>query len=455
MSLFGLSLPTLLRAETRPQRNPRLAKSCILYFMEGGPAHQDLWDMKPDAPSEYRGEFKPIATSASGIQICEHLPNVAQQMHRVAQIRSVRHTINDHNAGAYYMLTGRSPLEGTQLITRPGRKDFPAIGSVLAKIRPSNGALPDFVHIPELLFNNGANLPGQFAGLLGGALNAYVTGDPSVPDFSPPGLELENSVSPARFARRQKLFESLMDRTLKSMGKPTPFLEMRSYHRKAFELLGSNQTRDAFDLTKESNATRERYGFDHEADRNLRARQFGGVPHIGQSMLLARRLIEAGVRLVTVCGGRRACQAWDTHRQHFPLLKRSLLPLSDQAFATLLMDLDERGLLDETLIVAMGEFGRTPRIGQITSSAGADAGGRDHWPDCFTALFAGGGVRGGAVYGASDKYAAYPARDPVTPEDIAATIYYALGIAPSTEFVDAMGRPHAVAMGEPILEMFG
>ena len=457
LGLVGLSLPELLRAEVTPiQRvGGGRAKACILYCMEGGPAHQDLWDMKPDSPREYRGEFEPISTSVPGIHVCEHLPMLARQMHHVAQVRSVHHTINDHNAGTYYALTGRSPDEGNELIRAPGPKLFPTYGSVLAQLRPGGNALPDFVHLPEVLFNGGAELPGQYSGFLGSKFNPYVAGDPSLSDYTPPGLALSTSVTPQRFGRRQQLFSFLMDRATSDYGTNARFREMEGYHQKAFALLTSSAARRAFDLSEESVATRERYGFDHDADRSKRARQFGGVPHVGQSMLMARRLIEAGARLVTVCGGRRFCQAWDTHRTHFPLLKRSLLPLSDRAFSALLEDLDERGLLRDTLVVAMGEFGRTPRIGQITSSAGADAGGRDHWPDCYTVLFAGGGIRGGAVYGASDRYAAYPARDAVTPEDIAATIYYGLGIDPRTEIHDHLDRPLAVAVGEPIREIFG
>jgi uncharacterized protein (DUF1501 family) len=190
-------------------------------------------------------------------------------------------------------------------------------------------------------------------------------------------------------------------------------------------------------------------------DRSVEARKFGGLPHLGQSLLLTRRLIEAGVGLVTVGTGRRFDQSWDTHRQHFPLLRKSLLPYFDQAFSALLEDLSDRGLLAETLVVAMGEFGRTPKLGQVTSGAGADAAGRDHWPHCYTVLLAGGGVRGGSVFGQSDRFAAHPARDAVTPEDIAATIYHALGVDPDSRIVDPLDRPQSVALGRPIREVFG
>ena len=456
LSLFGISLPKILRAAEKSPKGRTTAgkaKSCILFFMEGGPAQQDLWDMKPDAPVEYRGEFKPISTTVPGVQVCEHLPRLAKQMHHVALIRSVHHNIIDHNASTYFMLTGRYPLENGQLVTAPGPGLFPPYGSVLAKLRPSGNALPDFVHLPDLMSNLGSDLPAQTAGFLGGAFDPYVAGDPSLPDYVPPGLSLAKGVSPARLERRRTLLGQL-DSALAAITDDPQVDTLLEHQKRAFQLIGSPEARAAFDLSKEPDALREKYGFDRKADRSKQARQFGGLPHLGQCMLMARRLIEAGVQLVTVCAGRRFCQSFDTHKQHFPLLARSLLPMTDQAFPTLLADLDERGLLDETLVVAMGEFGRTPKVGQIVSSAGASPQGRDHWPFCFTVLMAGGGITGGAVYGASDKYAAYPEKDPVTPGDIAATIYYALGIDPATEIVDPLDRPLPIAEGKPITAIF-
>jgi len=453
LGLVGLSLPKLLQAEAIKPAGRKRAKSCILFFMEGGPAHQDLWDMKPEAPVEYRGEFKPISTTVPGLQVCEHLPLLAPQMHHVALVRSVHHTVIDHNAGAYYALTGRSPEGGGQLVLAPSPSLFPTYGSVLAKLRPSGGPLPDFVHLPEVLFNNNADLPGQFAGFLGGDYDPYVAGDPSLPGYIPRGLSLTPGVSTERLNRRWSLLQKV-DHALGTLGSSPVLDTLLDHQRRAVELLSSKGAREAFDLTREPDAVRERYGFDRQADRSKLAREFGGVPHLGQCMLLARRLIEAGVRLVTVCAGRRLCQAWDTHRQHFPLMKKSLMPLTDRAFSALLEDLHQRGLLEDTLVVAMGEFGRTPRVGQITSGAGADAGGRDHWPHCYTVLFAGGGITGGAIHGASDSHAAYPAADPITPEDIAATIYHALGLDPATELIDPLNRPMPLALGKPITRLF-
>ncbi|HVA46530.1 MAG TPA: DUF1501 domain-containing protein [Pirellulales bacterium] len=453
LGLVGLNLVELLRASAPGAANRRPAKSCILFFLEGGPAHQDLWDMKPNAPAEVRGEFEPIATSVPGIHVCEHLPLLSQQMHHVALVRSVHHAVVDHNAGSYYALTGRSPVKGGQLIIRDEPDNFPPFGAVLSRLLPVERRLPAFVHLPEIMSNNGYDLPGQRAGFLGAAFDPLVTGDASVSGFQVPGLGLPAEVPIERLDGRHRLLR-LLDERLGRLADDAPLDDMDTHYRQAFQLLTSSEARRAFDLSGESDSLRRRYGLPDRTDRSREARQFGGLPHLGQCLLLARRLVEAGVRLVTVGTGRRFDQSWDTHRQHFPLLKRSLLPYFDRAFSALLEDLDARGLLAETLVVAMGEFGRTPKLGQITSGAGADAAGRDHWPHCYTVLFAGGGVRGGTVYGQSDRWAAYPAHDPVTPDDVAATLYRAMGIDAETRIVDPLGRPQSIALGQPINEIF-
>lgn len=451
IGLAGLSLPTLLCADAErvTTGTPARAKSCILVFMEGGPAHQDLWDLKPDAPAEYRGEFQAISSSLPGTPVCEHLPQVARHLHRVALIRSVHHTVVDHNAGAYYALTGRSPVQGGGLIVSESADNFPPFGSVMSLLRPINKPLPPFVQLPDVMSNNGHDLPGQRAGFLGGGWDPLVAGDPSVPGYTIPGLALGDGMTQERFAQRRKLLDNVNRGATGGEG-AARFTE---FQQQAFNLLNSQAANQAFDLSQESAKVRERFGLPDRVDRSVEARKFGGLPHLGQCLLLARRLIEAGVRLVMVCTGRRFDQAWDTHRQHFPLLKQSLLPYFDRGFAALLEDLHERNMLDETLVAAMGEFGRTPRLGQITSGAGADKAGRDHWPHCYTVLLAGGGVPPGALYGASDRLAAYPARDPVTPEDIAATIYLLLGIDPRTRIYDSLHRPHSVAVGNPIVPL--
>lgn len=463
LGTLGLSLPELLAglnnrsaiaAELKRSSGAARAKSCILVFMEGGPAHQDLWDLKPDAPREIRGEFNPIETTLRGVNVCEHLPLLARQMHHVTLIRSAHHQVADHNAGAYYALTGRSPVVGGRLIVRDEPENFPPFGSVLAKLRASGRKLPDYVLIPEIMSNNGYELPGERAGFLGTAFDPLVSGDPSAPGYEVPGLALRADVAADRLRFRRSLLSEL-DHTAGQAFVESRYQGLDQHYDRAFSLLTSDEARRAFDVSEEPASVRERYGLPDRIDRSKEARQFGGLPHLGQSMLLARRLIEAGVPLVTVCTGRRLDQAWDTHRQHYPLLKKSLLPYFDRAFATLLEDLAARGMLQETLVVAMGEFGRTPKLGQITSGAGADAGGRDHWPHCYSVLMAGGGIKPGFVYGASDRFAAYPKTNPVTPEQIAATIYQALGIPAETQLRDPLQRPQAVALAEPIHELFG
>jgi hypothetical protein len=445
--LLGLTLPALLRADNGRGR----AKSLIVFALEGGPAGQDLWDMKPSAPENVRGEFRPIATSVPGLSFCEHLPMLAQQAHHLTLVRSVHHTIGDHNAGAYYALTGRDPVVNGRLITAPGVDNFPPFGSVLAKVRPSGRPLPDFVHLPDWMSNNGSFLPGQDAGFLGGAFEPFVAGDPSQADYRVPGLDLPRELPLERVGRRR----SLLDAVSTTLGDGRAVDRLDAHYRKAFELVASPEARRAFDLSSEPRHVRERYGLDPDNPRTKEARQFGGLPHLGQCLLLARRLIEAGVRVVTVCTGARYDQSWDTHRDHFPLLKQSLLPMFDRGFSALLADLSERGLLDTTLVAAMGEFGRTPKVGQITSSAGADKGGRDHWPHCYTVLLAGGGLPAGAIFGASDAHAAYPARDPVTPPDLAATIYQAMGLDPEALIHDQLGRPFPLSTGTPIRALVG
>lgn len=449
---IGLSLPDLLRAAEAGTIRRGAAKSCILFFLEGGPAQQDMWDMKPNAPAEIRGEFAPIASTTPGVHVCEHLPLLSQQMHHLALVRSVHHGIVDHNASTYYMLTGRSPVSGGKLIVRPEPDNFPPFGSVVASLRPS-ADLPEFVHVPEIMFNNGNEIPGEQAGFLGASYEPLVAGDPSTPGYQIPGLSLSDTTTLERLNRRRSLLTQL-DETAGNGGGHPGVDRLDTHFRKAFSLLGTSKTREAFDLAREPDNLRRRYGLPDREDRSVPARKFGGLPHLGQCLLLSRRLIEAGVRLVTVCTGRRIDQTWDGHREHFSLLRKSILPYFDRGFSALLEDLHQRGILDETLVVAMGEFGRTPRIGQVTSGAGATAEGRDHWPHCYTVLMAGAGVRGGAVYGASDRFAAYPSRDAVTPEDIAATIYHALGIDPHSHITDALDRPHVLALGDPIVDLF-
>ena len=447
----GLSLARLLRAEADVRAapsQPARAKSCILFFLEGGPSHIDLWDMKPQAPDLVRGIYRPIDTSLLGLQICEHLPDWAPWMHRLCVVRSVSHSVVDHNAGTYYALTGKYPVQGGQLVTRPGNDDHPPIGSVVAKLRPGESGLPDFAQAPDIMFNNGTFIPGQQAGLLGSSYDPFFPGDPSLPGPLAGGLAPSADVAPARLASRRELLARLAaERSAETVDRYDEFQQ------RAYSLVASPRAREAFDLSLEPDSIRRRYGLGFETDRE--ARQGGGLPSLGQSLLLARRLIEAGVRLVTVTAGRRYDQSFDTHRQHYSLLTHSLLPYLNRGFAALMQDLTERGLLDETLVAVFGEFGRTPKLGQITSPAGATPEGRDHWPHCYTAIFAGAGLKQGYVHGASDRHGAYPLADRVAPEDLAATIFEALGVEPRSRIIDAQNRPHTLCEGTPITALRG
>jgi hypothetical protein len=447
LSVGGLALSSLLAADRKPKGR---AKSCLLIFMDGGPSHLEMWDLKPNAPVEIRGEFGPIKSSVPGITVGELLPKTSPLMHHFAQVRSVHHGVNDHNAGSYYMLTGRSPADGSKLVQNDSATTFPPFGPVMAKLKPVAKPIPPYVLLPEYQWNNGVDIGGQKGGFLGAAYDPFVGGDPSLKGYTVPGLELSADVPLDRLGARDDLREQL-DRSIGRLGETAAVDRMDVFRRKALEVVTSPNTRAAFDLSKEPMKLRERYGMDPGSDRGIEARKFGGLPHIGQTFLLARRLIEAGVGLVTVMTGRRIDQAWDTHRDHFGLMKKSLCPPFDQALSALMTDLADRKLLDDTLVVVMGEFGRTPKVGQITSSAGANKkDGRDHWPYCYTVLFAGGGVPGGAVIGSSDATAAHPKENPVTPEDVAATIYTLLGIDPTTEIVDGQNKPYTLAPGTPI-----
>lgn len=432
LSALGLALPQLLRARAAASA-PLRAKRCILFFQEGGMAHQDTVDPKPDAPDGVGGPFKSIPTRVPGIHFCEHLPMLAKINDRFALVRSVTHDVFDHNAGAYYCLSGHHPQAGSQLITGDRRTNFPGIGAIVARLRPPVGRVPGFVHCPNILFNNGEDLPGQKAGWLGGAFDPLVLSDPTRNEYRASPFSGGSTVDADRIVRRRGLLGRVQNR-LEYLAETGPAQSVDGYYERAFDLVTSGATRAACDLSREPERVHERYG----------------RHHLGQTFLLARRLSEAGVPLVQICWGANSGsdsnQNWDTHRRNHHFLKNSLLPPTDRALSALIEDLDDRGQLAETLVVIMGEFGRTP---QINAQAG-----RDHWPHCYSVMLAGGGIRGGAVYGASDAAAAYPASDPVGPEDIAATIFEALGIDPQTEIVDPQARPWPIALGRPIQALY-
>jgi hypothetical protein len=445
LSLFGLTLPELLRREARAESpsDPTFgrAKACILLFMWGGPAHQDTWDMKPEAPVEVRGEFKPIETNVPGIHICEHFPGLAKRVDRLAIVRSMTHGDVNHTSATHFLLTGQPPPKTTERAAQ-----WPHFGSVLSRLGRGRGALPPFVSMRPKLENDVPRFveesQGQFAGWLGPAFDPLtIDHDPSRDDYRVGELVLPPELSVGRLENRSQLLGDLN----RQLALQSPAAQARdANYRRAYELLTSTaEGRGAFNLDDEPAAVRDRYG------RN---------PH-GQSVLQARRLIERGVPLVTVFwpsdGIKNVSVYWDTHSRNFIDLKERLMPPADRAFSALLDDLTERGMLDETLVVWTGEFGRTPRVGQRNSDAGAGADGRDHWPGCFTSVLAGGGVRGGTIYGRSDRHAAWPADNPVAPEDLIATVYHLLGVPREQTLLDVQQRPIQVRPGKMIEALLG
>jgi hypothetical protein len=439
LGFCGLSLPGLVHGDegTRRHGSTGAAKSTILVWLSGGASHLDTWDMKPDAPAEYRGEFKPIRTSAPGVRLCEHLPLLAQQAHHLAVVNSLGHFgrgTGDHHAGYYYNLTGREPDPTfRQLLNnrKPLPSDWPFLGSVVAAKRPTHPYLPSLVALPQKPGFPEYTRPGQFAAKLGSLYDAvYLLGKLDRPtEFAAPTLALEGDVSARRLADRRSLL-SAFDATARSLDRATDAAFSKQQQR-AFSLLTAAGTRASFDLGREPAAVRDRYG-----------------PTLnGMSMLMARRLVEAGVPFVAVFWMEdpklnAPCKSgggWDTHGSNFACLKSHLLPEFDRAFSALLADLDQRGLLAQTLVLVNSEMGRQPKVGD-PRSGGPMGAGRDHWTHCMSVLFAGGGVRGGQVYGASDKVGAFPADRPVAPEDVARTVYHAMGIADLTA-TDREGRP--------------
>jgi hypothetical protein len=434
LALTGLGLPDLLRAKpvgfnSGPNAFGR-AKSCILIFLWGGPSQLDTWDPKPDAPEDIRGPFRCISTNVPGISMSEHFPMLAQQAHRLSIVRSMNHDDPAHLSTAHRLLTGHLAPTPNSDAAGPSARDWPHLGALVSKLRPTPGAIPSAVNMPWSVMHPaapGGRAPGQDAGWLGKAYDPFhVDGDPNTTGFHVEGLGLPEGISSGRLADRRTLLQQFTDAA--SQGPHS----WDGYQQKALDALVSAEARGAFQIDREDPKLRSRYG------RNIH----------GQCLLLARRLVEAGVGLVTVNWHNDGQNFWDTHGDNFNQLKNRLMPQADQGFSALLEDLDLRGLLDETLVVWVGEFGRTPRIIKANS-------GREHWPHCYSAVLAGAGVRGGSVFGASDRWAAYPANDPVSPDDLGATILHALGIDPATMVKDAVDRPMRINDGTPILPLFG
>jgi hypothetical protein len=408
----------------------------ILVFLTGGLGHLDSFDMKPDAPEGIRGEFRPVDTQAPGVRICEHLPGLAARADKLAIVRSLSHEHTNHLNATHQLLTGR-PQPGAFFDKIASRDDYPCYAGALEYVRPRADGIPSGVMLPTFLMEGPLIWPGQHSGFLGPRYDPWmVKQDPNRDDFRVDSLALPDGFSVERLEHRRGLLDevaSQQDRwSSRSEQAKDPFLEQRKL---AYNLLLSGRVARAFDMKSEDPKTRDRYG------RHT----------FGQSLLLARRLVQAGVPIVQVNMGR--VQTWDTHSGNFRSLKDRLLPPTDQGVSALLDDLSALGLLDETLVIVAGEFGRTPRIGASTGNNNT-ADGRDHWSRCFSAAFSGGGVVGGQVIGQSDRIGAYPASRPYRPADFAATVYHALGIDPQTELRDRLNRPLSLCDGQPITPLF-
>lgn len=439
MGMLGLNMPGLLRAaDVGGGPRPR-AKRVIFLFQFGGPSHIDLFDMKPNAPDAYRGPLKEISTNVPGLKICEQLPEVAKRIDRFTLIRSMTHKMKNHNSASYYAITGHAPPTDDQRL-RDSLDLYPAYGSVVDKLRPNRDEMPTFVSYPHVI-SDGSPTPGQHASFLGKAHDPlFFREDPNKQDFKLPELSLPANLTIEQLLRRREL-QKVIDRQSRLMDASVEARGFDAYYERALAMLNSRRVREAFDLSKEPEKIRQRYG----------------RTQYGQCCLLARRLVESGVKFVTVyfsqsIGGKsKTAGGWDTHgfnnTRMFPIVEAYQHPITDQTLPALIDDLEDRGLLDETLVIWMGEFGRTPKINGNVS--------RDHWPQCYTALLAGGGVKRGFVYGASDETASFPIERPVRPDDLAATMYHLLGIDPKTEVHDLLDRPLPITNGEPVLDLVG
>ena len=466
IGLLGLGTNHLrgLQAATSADGKPvaGTAKSCIYIFLSGGLAQHESFDLKPDAPSGIRGEFNPIATATPGIEICEHLPELAKRSDRWALVRSLTHPTNSHTIGHFYMLTGRStPPLGFRGDRKPRPSDWPSISSVIGNaVEPPANNLPPAIVLPERLVHwSGGVIPGAYGGMMGskhdpffieaspygnpfwrGAYPEYtfpnVTADPpKSPDdrvYQAPSLKMPVGMTRGRLDSRLHLLEAI-DRQRGALERSAAAQQYDREREAAVSMLAEPKVRNAFDVTNADDRTQERYG------RNS----------YGWSLLMANRLVEAGVPLVQVNLGNN--ETWDTHGDAFHRFKDKLFPPTQRALCALMDDLQSTGLFDSTMIVIAGEFGRTPKL----SSLGKAQPGRDHWGAVQTVFFAGGGIRGGTVVGSSDKDGAYPATSPQKPENMAATIYRALGIPATALWKDEIDRPHNVYQGEPIHELLG
>ena len=436
LGLVGLSLGDLLApraaaADAVTSATGGKAKSCILLFLMGGPPQHSTWDPKPDAPAEVRGEMGSIPTTLPGVRFGELMPKLAGMADKLCVLRAVATGDNAHSSSGYYMMTGRPHAPMNFENANPGApNDYPNIGSIASRYLSPRGELPRSIRLPCHIFNtDGSIWPGQTAGFLGQAYDPWLFRcEPASKDFKIPEFSLPVDVPAERLTSRHALLGSL-NRSLDEIERSGRIDHFNSLSQRAYGLLSSPQARTALDLASETPQSRERYG----------------NSQFGQSCLLARRLVEAGVRLVQVNWFRGPDEpsdnpCWDSHTNETQRLREVLIPPADLAASALIEDLQRRGLLDETLVVILSEFGRTPRFNT--------RGGRDHWGSCFSIALAGGGISAGMVHGSSDRLAAYPKDGLVRPEDITATILHCLGIQPHTEMVDSQGRPFALSRGD-------
>ncbi|XZE56289.1 DUF1501 domain-containing protein [Planctomycetaceae bacterium SH139] len=440
LSSLGLGIGDLsarlaaAQAQAGANAPPPRAKACIFLFMWGGPSQLETFDLKPDAPAEIRGEFKPISTKVPGMQISEHFQRLAKLTDKISIIRSLTHDDPAHLSSGHATLTGQLAPVIKSDATPPSSKDSPHLGALVSKLRPATNGVPSFVTLPWKALHPaapGGEAPGQHGGWLGPAYDGMLmTGDPNHPDWSPRGLTLPADIDAARLESRVELLRMLGSQR-KRLEQAEATNRFHDHQQQAIKMLGSQSVQSAFDVSRESQATRDRYG------RNIH----------GQCVLMARRLVEHGVPLVSINWHNDGQNFWDTHGNNFNRLKNDLIPPADQALSALLEDLEERGMLEETIVAWVGEFGRTPKI----SPANA---GREHWPACYSGILAGGGIRGGYVHGASDRHAAYPSSDPVTPQDYATTILHALGLPTDIALLDREQRPHPIASGKIIKELY-
>ena len=423
------------------------AKSVMLIFLQGGPSHIDIWDPKPDAPSNVRGEFKPIKTKVPGIQLSETMPKLGQAIDKCTLIRSMSYTpagLFNHTAAIYQMLTGYPPdkVSPSGQLEPPSPIDFPTAGSWVSKFLPPTEPVLPFVEMPRPLQESNVIGKGGAAGFIGKEFDPYrLYQDPNKP-IKLDDLALRKETPEERLQDRFELLKGI-NGSMKGLEKAVESHALDKYYEKAFDLVLSGKARDAFDLEKESAKTRDRYG----------------RYTFGQGALMSRRLIEAGTRFVqlnwpSVANGNPETDAWDTHAANFGPLKNLHCPKLDQTLSALLEDMSDRGLLDETLVLAVGEFGRSPRLGVSTSGNTNSPDGRDHWPYCYTAMIAGAGIPGGRLYGESDDTASSPKDKPVHPNDLLATVYYALGIDPGQTIHNHLNQPRTLVKGKPIGELW-